>query len=82
MSADSTFRRVGPFSSVLELTFVTTAFAWYSDEGWSAFEQFSKIIFMAFVTIALIQDRVKLRYLFTVEALSIGFYGLKGAYGV
>jgi putative inorganic carbon (HCO3(-)) transporter len=60
------------------LTFVTTVFAWYPDEAWSAFEQFSKIIFMTFVTIALVQDRVKLRYLLTVEALSIGFYGLKG----
>jgi putative inorganic carbon (HCO3(-)) transporter len=72
------FAETALLAAFWSLTFVTTAFAWYPDEAWSAFEQFSKIIFMIFVTIALVQDRVKLRYLLMVEALSIGFYGLKG----
>lgn len=60
------------------LTLLTTVFAWYPADAWSDVELFSKILFMTFVTIALVQDRVKLRYLLMVEALSIGFYGLKG----
>ena len=60
------------------LTFLTTLYAWYPDEAWSDFKQFSKIILMTFVTMALVQDRLKLRYLLLVAAFSIGFYGLKG----
>ena len=60
------------------LTLVTSLFSWYPDEAWPDFGQFSKIIVMTVVTITVIQDRTKLRYLLMVAALSIGFYGFKG----
>ena len=37
-----------------------------------------KAMLMGFVTMALFQDRVRLRLLYLVIALSMGFYGLKG----
>ena len=37
-----------------------------------------KSMLMAFVTMALFQDRTRLRLLYLVMALSLGFYGLKG----
>jgi len=37
-----------------------------------------KVLLMTFVTMTLFQDRVRLRWLYMVTALSLGFYGLKG----
>ena len=37
-----------------------------------------KILLMTFVTMTLFQDRARLRWLYMVTALSLGFYGLKG----
>jgi probable O-glycosylation ligase (exosortase A-associated) len=60
------------------LTLLTTVLAWYPDQAWKDFERFSKIVLMTFVTIALVQDRRRLRYVLIVAALSLGYYGLKG----
>lgn len=61
------------------LTALSSVFALYPDLAWKDFKEFSKILLMSFVTMALFQDRVKLRYLLLVAALSIGFFGVKGA---
>jgi len=56
----------------------TTLFAF--NEKWAQYElnQVSKILLMTFVTIMLINDSTKLRYLLLVMALSVGLIGLKG----
>lgn len=60
------------------LTVLSTVFALYPDLAWNDLMQFSKIVLMSFVTVALFHDRVKLRYLLLVAALSIGYYGFRG----
>lgn len=60
------------------LTFVSTVYAQNQLAAWSDLERFSKILFMTFVMMLLIQDRTKLRQVLLVAGLSIGFYGLKG----
>jgi putative inorganic carbon (HCO3(-)) transporter len=62
------------------LTFVTTLYALYPGEAWADFEQFSKVLLVTFVTISLVQDRSKLRYVLLVAGACIGFYGLKGGF--
>ncbi len=57
---------------------VTTVFGMYPDSAWAKWEQISKILLMAVLTIPLFQDRRRLRVLFLVIAGSLGFYGLKG----
>ena len=57
---------------------VTTVFALQPDDAWESWEQISKILLMTFLTIYLIDDERKLRYLLLVIAFSIGFYGFKG----
>ncbi|HXH83831.1 MAG TPA: putative O-glycosylation ligase, exosortase A system-associated, partial [Candidatus Tectomicrobia bacterium] len=56
----------------------TTFFAWYPDAAWYQWQKVSKILLFVFLTLVFFQDRSRLRYLFLVIALSIGFYGLKG----
>jgi probable O-glycosylation ligase (exosortase A-associated) len=56
----------------------TTVFAWYPDEAWPQWWKVSKILLFTFFTLFYFQDRTRLRSLFMVLALSIGFYGLKG----
>jgi probable O-glycosylation ligase (exosortase A-associated) len=46
--------------------------------AWSKWEWVVKSLLMAFVTMSLFQDRHRLRWLYMVTALSLGFYGLKG----
>src|SRR6267142_1555895 len=57
---------------------ITTFFAYYPDEAWEQFDKVSKVLLFTFVTLKLFQDRTRLRYLFLVIGLSIGFYGVKG----
>src|SRR5207302_352966 len=47
-------------------------------EAWIELERVSKILFMTFMTLLLIQDRTRLHILLLVIALSIGFFGFKG----
>jgi probable O-glycosylation ligase (exosortase A-associated) len=57
---------------------LTTIFAFNPGLAWGKWNWVSKSMVMAFVTIALFQDRWRLRALYMVMALSLGFYGVKG----
>jgi probable O-glycosylation ligase (exosortase A-associated) len=58
--------------------FLSTLFAYYPEAAWEQFDKVWKILLMTFVTMILFQDPKKVRALFWVITLSIGFYGLKG----
>jgi len=58
--------------------FCSTMFAEYPEDAWKALGKVSKILLMTFVTILVINDREKIRWLLYVIALSIGYYGFKG----
>jgi probable O-glycosylation ligase (exosortase A-associated) len=57
---------------------VTTVVGYMPALSWGKWDWVSKSLAMTFVTLMLFQDRVRLRYLYMVMALSLGFYGLKG----
>lgn len=57
---------------------LSTIFSLRPELAWPAWEQVSKTLLITFLTMLLIDDERKLRYLIIVIALSIGFYGLKG----
>lgn len=59
-------------------TVVTTMFAFFTAESLIDLNRFSKIVFMLFVTAAVLHSREHLRLFIWVNVLSIGFYGLKG----
>jgi len=61
---------------VFLLSTLTSAF--YPDEAWLQLNKVSKILCGTVITMVLLQDLGKLRYLMWVIALSIGFYGFKG----
>jgi probable O-glycosylation ligase (exosortase A-associated) len=56
----------------------TTPFAWAPSHAWPQLEKVAKIVLMTLVTTMLIFGRQRIRLLFLVVALSIGFYGVKG----
>lgn len=56
---------------------VTTVFAWYPDDAALALEETSKVFLMNFLTIPLMQERYRMRWLLLVIAGSLGFYGFK-----
>ena len=57
---------------------LTTLFAMYPEAAWAKWEETSKTLLMACLSITLFQDRRKFRLLLLVIAGSIGFYGFKG----
>jgi probable O-glycosylation ligase (exosortase A-associated) len=57
---------------------VTSIFSVYPDAAWAKWNEVSKILLMAMLTVPLFQDRERLRLLLLVIACSLGFYGLKG----
>lgn len=57
---------------------LTTLDALRPDQALPELEHMSKVLIMTFLTILVIDDEKKLRYLLLVIALSIGFYGFKG----
>jgi probable O-glycosylation ligase (exosortase A-associated) len=57
---------------------LTTLLAINPELAWGKWDWVFKGLLIAFVTIWLFQDRSRLRALFMVITLSIGFYGLKG----
>jgi len=61
----------------IDYTF-TTILSYYPDMAWPQLEKVSKILLFTFLTLMFFQTRERLRALFMVLALSIGFYGLKG----
>ena len=56
----------------------TSFFAWMPDQAWYRWKEFSKVILMTFVSTMLISGRDRVKLLFVVVALSVGFYGIKG----
>jgi probable O-glycosylation ligase (exosortase A-associated) len=56
----------------------TSLFAFNSFAVWAQWEKVIKILIMTLVTLILINDREKLKYLVMVIAFSIGFLGIKG----
>jgi probable O-glycosylation ligase (exosortase A-associated) len=56
----------------------TNLFAFYQSAAWEQWEKVIKIFIMTLVTIILVNNKVKLRYLIMVIALSIGILGIKG----
>lgn len=61
----------------LAFTF-STPLAFYPDLAWGQWKQVSKIILMSVVTVMLITNRQRLRYLMLLTVASIGFFGVKG----
>ena len=57
---------------------LTTVLAFDRDLAMEKWTWVIKVLLMTFVTMTLLQDRAKLRWLYMVTALSLGFYGLKG----
>jgi putative inorganic carbon (hco3(-)) transporter len=57
---------------------VTTVTAMYPDEAWKKWEELSKILLFVFFTLKFFQTQYRLRIMFLVVALSLGYYGLKG----
>ena len=57
---------------------LTTFLAYNPIDAWNKWESVSKILLMTFVTMTLFQERARLRWLYMVTALGLGFYGLKG----
>jgi probable O-glycosylation ligase (exosortase A-associated) len=58
---------------------LTTVFAHNPALAWGKWDRVMKILLMTFVTMSLFQDRTRLRWLYMVPALGLGFYGIKGA---
>lgn len=58
---------------------LSTLFARNPGLAWPEWQKISKILLMTFLTIRFATDRVKLKYLLLVIALSLGFYAFKGA---
>jgi probable O-glycosylation ligase (exosortase A-associated) len=57
---------------------LTTVTAFDREMAMDKWEWVIKVLLMTFVTMTLFQDRARLRWLYMVTALSLGFYGLKG----
>src|SRR5216684_4209427 len=57
---------------------LTTILAHNPELAWGKWDRVSKILLMTFVTMSLFQDRARLRWLYLVPALCLGFYGIKG----
>ena len=61
---------------------ITTTLAINPDMAWGKWNLVSKGLLITFVTMFLFQERSRLRALFMVIALSLGYYGLKGGFWV
>jgi probable O-glycosylation ligase (exosortase A-associated) len=57
---------------------LTTIFAHNRELAFGKWEWVSKVLLMTFVMMSLFQDRARLRWLYMVAALGLGFYGFKG----
>jgi probable O-glycosylation ligase (exosortase A-associated) len=59
---------------------VTTVFALVPDEAWTQWEKVAKIQLFIFLTVYVMQERSRILGLVWITALSIAFYGVKGAF--
>lgn len=57
---------------------LTTVMAFNPTEAWGKWDWVSKSLLMTFVTMVLINNRERLRWLYVVTAVSLGLHGLKG----
>jgi probable O-glycosylation ligase (exosortase A-associated) len=57
---------------------VSSALSYDPTLAWAKWNWVSKILLMTLVTLCLFQERARLRYLYMVPALGLGFYGFKG----
>lgn len=57
---------------------ITSFFAILPRQAWTEWTRVSKILLMTFITMCLVTNRKRLKYLLIVIALSLGFYGLRG----
>ena len=57
---------------------LSSSLAFNPELAWAKWNWVSKILLMTLVTMCLFQERTRLRYLYMVPALGLGFYGLKG----
>ena len=58
---------------------LSSALAFNPQLAWTKWNWVSKILLMTLVTMCLFQERARLRYLYLVPALGLGFFGLKSA---
>src|SRR5690606_29718503 len=72
------FRETWMLAALWFVFLFTTVFSFYPDEAWPHLGKVSKILLFTFIPLLYFQDRSRLRILFMVLALSLGFYGLKG----
>jgi putative inorganic carbon (HCO3(-)) transporter len=56
---------------------VTTVFSFYPEDAWWQLERVSKVMLMTLITIPLLQERARMRWMLLVMAGSLGFYGVK-----
>lgn len=65
---------------ILWLLFTINCFtAWDPNQAWYDLQQTSKVLLMSLLTLPLINNKIKLRYLILVIGFSLGLLGLKGA---
>lgn len=57
---------------------ITTKFAYYPDDAWQQYIKIIKIQIITFLTMILITNIERLRYLIWIIVLSIGFFSIKG----
>ncbi len=62
----------------IHITF-TTMVGYVPELSWGKWNWVIKSLGITFITMKLFQDRTRLRWLYMVMALSLGFYGLKGS---
>jgi probable O-glycosylation ligase (exosortase A-associated) len=61
---------------------MTTLFAWSPDDAWIQWKKVAKVVLMTFVGTMFIYGRDRIYALMLTIVLSIGFYGVKGAFFV
>lgn len=72
------FRETRLLAALWGIYTLTTLAAFYPDDAWPQWSKVSKVLVFTFIPLLYFQNRERLRYLFLVVAMSIGFYGLKG----
>ena len=63
---------------ILIWTGITTVFAVEPAFAWAKYQEFAKILIMAFMTLVLVNTRERMHWLIWMIVVSLGFYGLKG----
>ena len=67
------------FMLALTVQFTLSTIFAHNPDAWRIWEIVMKVLLMTFVTMSLFQDRARLRWLYLVPTLCLGFWGVKGA---